>query len=166
MLESILLNIKERRREDLSGYLTFRPTPVKFNLGLNRDYSTGKRLPQATATTTEVWHTPQYIHETVGHLICNHFSRKVVLEKWFCKLGFFLGQTLFLNQKKNPSLQNNFSRTTFLENWLQIKWLNVACRLANGELQCRKRDTKRSLNKHHYHQIKMIAIEASILVEE
>ena len=35
--ESILLNIKERMREDLSGYLTFRPTPVKFNLGLNRD---------------------------------------------------------------------------------------------------------------------------------
>ena len=22
-------------------------------------------------------------------LICDHFSRKVVLEKWFCKLGFF-----------------------------------------------------------------------------
>ena len=44
---------------------------------------------------------------------------------------------LFSNQKKNPSFQNHFSRTrflepdfsnqisrtTFLEKWLQIKWL-------------------------------------------
>ena len=28
--------------------------------------ATGKRLPQATSTTTDVWHTPQYIHETVN----------------------------------------------------------------------------------------------------
>ena len=70
------------------------------------------------------------------HLICNHFSRKVVLEKWFCKLGFFFllnhfsptwkkvdlwyktifflvnhfSQTRFLE----PDFSNHFSRTTFL----------------------------------------------------
>ena len=46
------------------------------------------------------------------HLICNHFSRKVVLQTRFS------GQPLFSNLKKNPSLQNHFSRTR-----LQIKWL-------------------------------------------
>ena len=90
-------------------------------------------------------------------LICDHFSRKVVLEKWFCKLGFFFWsttflqpekrwiygikppfflvnhfsstrkkirvcKTTFLQPEKNPSLQNHFSRTTFLEKWLQNKW--------------------------------------------
>ena len=29
------------------------------------------------------------IANSFSHLICNHFSRKVVLEKWFCKIGFF-----------------------------------------------------------------------------
>ena len=65
--------------------------------------------------------------------ICNHFSRKVVLEKWFCKLGFFflvntfswtrkkirVCRTTFLQPEKrwiyniNPSffLVNHFSRT-------------------------------------------------------
>ena len=48
-----------------------------------------------------------------SHLIC--FSRKVVLEKWFFKLGFFSGQPFFSNQKKNPSLKNHFSGTRFLK---------------------------------------------------
>ena len=42
-------------------------------------------------------------YHALSHLICNHFSRKcrkVVLEKWFFKLGFFFGQQLFSNQKK------------------------------------------------------------------
>ena len=43
-------------------------------------------------------------------LICNHFSRKVVLEKWFCKLGFFFWSTTFLEPEKN-----RVCRTTFLQ---------------------------------------------------
>jgi hypothetical protein len=39
--------------------------------------------------------------KAIDHLICNHFSRKVVLKQWFCKLGFFFsGQPLFSNKKK------------------------------------------------------------------
>ena len=74
---------------------------------------------------------------TFSHLICNHFSRKVVLEKWFCKIGFFFLVNHFSwTRKKNPSwrttilqpekrwiysinppffLVNHFSRTRFLE---------------------------------------------------
>ena len=39
-------------------------------------------------------------------------------------LDFFSGSRKVVDQKKNPSLQNHFSRTTFLEKWLQIKWLS------------------------------------------
>ena len=71
------------------------------------------------------------------HLICNHFSRKVVLEKWFCKLRFFFWSTTFLQPEKRwiygikppfflvnhfsrtrflkPDFLNHFSRTTFLQ---------------------------------------------------
>ena len=59
--------------------------------------------------------------------------RKVVLEKWFCKLGFFFWSTTFLE----PDFTNQISRTTFLkplfytflEKWLQIKWLNMLIKL-------------------------------------
>ena len=36
----------------------------------------------------------------LSHLICNHFSRKLVLEKWFCKLVFFFWSTIFLEPEK------------------------------------------------------------------
>ena len=70
--------------------------------------------------------------------------RKVVLEKWFCKLGFsFLVNHFSPTWKKvdlcykttffsgQPLFSNQISRTTFLEplfytileKWLQIKWL-------------------------------------------
>ena len=50
-------------------------------------------------------------------------SRKVVLDKWFCKLGFFFWSTTFLEPEKkvvysiNPPcfLVNHFSQTTFLK---------------------------------------------------
>ena len=38
---------------------------------------------------------------------------------------FCLVREKWLTRKKNPSLQNHFSGTTFLEKWLQIKWLSV-----------------------------------------
>ena len=54
--------------------------------------------------------------------------RKVVLEKWFCKLGFFFWSTTFLEPEKRwiytikppffsgqPLFSNHFSRTRFLE---------------------------------------------------
>ena len=43
-----------------------------------------------------------------------------VREKWFYKLGFFFGSRRVVDQKINPSLRNH---CTFLEKWLQIKWL-------------------------------------------
>ena len=66
-----------------------------------------------------------------------HLFQPSFLEKWFWKLGFFSGwrkvvlqtQIFFLvrekwlTRKKNPCLKTHFSRTTFLEKWLQIKWL-------------------------------------------
>ena len=83
----------------------------------------------------------------VDHLICNHFSRKVVLEKWFFKLRFFFWSTTFLQPENlriysikppffwsttflEPDFSNQISRTTFLgplfnnflEKWLQNKW--------------------------------------------
>ena len=47
----------------------------------------------------------------VSHLICNHVSRKVVLQTQI----IFSGQPLFSNQKKNPSSKNHFSHTRFLD---------------------------------------------------
>ena len=55
----------------------------------------------------------------ISHSICNYFSRKVILEKWFCKLGFFFWSTTFLQPEKkvvysiSPPffLVNHFSRT-------------------------------------------------------
>ena len=46
--------------------------------------------------------------------------RKVVPEKWFCKLGFFSGQALFSNQISwtrflEPDFSNQISRTRYLE---------------------------------------------------
>ena len=72
---------------------------------------------------------------SVSHLICNHCSRKVVLQPE--KPTFFFWSTTFLepekksefaeplfsNLKKNHTLQNHFSRTK----WLQIKWLSGIC---------------------------------------
>ena len=69
--------------------------------------------------------------------------RKVVLEKWFFKLGFFFLVNHFSRTRKNldlwykttffsgqPLFSNQISQTrfleplfyTFLEKWLQIKW--------------------------------------------
>ena len=47
----------------------------------------------------------------------------MVLEKWFRKLGFFfqVGEKWFC--KLRFFFWSDFSRTTFLEKWLQIKWL-------------------------------------------
>ena len=45
------------------------------------------------------------------------------------KKKFEFAEPLFSNLKKNPSVQNHFSRTTFLEfleKWLQIKWLSAS----------------------------------------
>ena len=60
---------------------------------------------------------------SLDHLFCNHISRKVVLEKWFCKLGFFFWSTTFLQPEKmwiygiKPPffLVNHLSRTIFLQ---------------------------------------------------
>ena len=68
---------------------------------------------------------------TNSHLICNHFlekCRKVVLEKGFCKLGFFFWSTTFLQPEKKvdlwykttfffgqPLFSNQISRTRFLK---------------------------------------------------
>ena len=41
----------------------------------------------------------------LGHLFCNHFS------KWFKKSG----SRKVVDQKKNLSLQNHFSKTTFID---------------------------------------------------
>ena len=59
-----------------------------------------------------------------GLSICNHFSWKVVLQPG---LIVHINPSLFLSptRKKNPSLQNRFSRSTFLEKRLQIKRLIV-----------------------------------------
>ena len=64
--------------------------------------------------------------DSMDHLFCNHFSRKVVREIWLEKSGwpekkvvlyykstFFLVRDKWLTRKKNPSLQNPFARTTF-----------------------------------------------------
>ena len=40
-------------------------------------------------------------------------------------LDFFLVREKWLTRKKNPSLQNHFSGTPFLEKGLQIKWLSA-----------------------------------------
>ena len=42
-------------------------------------------------------------------------KQKVILEKWFFKLGFFFWSTPFFEPEKNPSLKNHFYRTRFLE---------------------------------------------------
>ena len=62
----------------------------------------------------------------------------MVREIWFEKSGwpekkvvfytlnphFFQVGEKWFTRKKNPSLKKRFSRTIFLEKWLQIKWLN------------------------------------------
>ena len=57
-------------------------------------------------------------------------SRNLVREKWLTrkKGGFILRINIFsgwrkvVDQKKKTILKNHFSRTTFLEKWLQNKW--------------------------------------------
>ena len=88
--------------------------------------------------------------KTLEHLICNHFSRKVVLEKWFQKSGsansdFFFWSTTFLEPEKmwiysiKPPffLVNHFSRTRFPEpsfqNHFSTLFQKSGCRL-NGRL--------------------------------
>ena len=62
-------------------------------------------------STRWTWHDfDYYLYTAVSHLIFNNFSRKVGLQKWFYKLGFFSGQPLFSNQKKI-----RVCRTTFLQ---------------------------------------------------
>ena len=57
----------------------------------------------------------------LDHLICNHFSRNLVLEKWFYKLGFFfLVWENWLTRKKKsefaePLFLNQISQTRFLK---------------------------------------------------
>ena len=72
--------------------------------------------------------------------------RKVVLEKWFCKLGFFFWSTTFLQPEKRwiygikPPffLVNHFSRTRFLEplfsNHFSTLFQKSGCRL-NGRMR-------------------------------
>ena len=55
------------------------------------------------------------MRNALSHLICNHFSRKVVLQTRI----FFLVREKWLTRKKIL-----VCRTTFQEKWLQIKWLN------------------------------------------
>ncbi len=88
---------------------TFRPYPVCLLLRC-------KCLKTSIYTVWTIYSATTFVEK----------CRKVVLEKWFCKLGFFF-------------LVNHFSRTTkkiwvcrttfleplfytFLEKWLQIKW--------------------------------------------
>jgi hypothetical protein len=67
-------------------------------------------------------------------LICDQISRKVVQEKWFCKLGFFFlvgdpekswvySINSFLGLQ--PEKKIRVCRTTFLEKLLQIKRLSA-----------------------------------------
>ena len=44
-------------------------------------------------------------------------------EKWFCKLEFCSGSRKEVEQKKKSEFEETLFYT-FLENWLQIKWLN------------------------------------------
>ena len=94
----------------------------------------------------------------VDHLFCNHFSRKVVLEKWFCKLGFFFWSTTFLQPEKRwiygikPPFfsdqllfSNQISRTTFLEPLFQ----KSGCRL-NGRLGVRGPWVRASLHNQPF----------------
>ena len=53
----------------------------------------------------------QCSRNSIGHLICNHFSGKVVLEKWFCKLGFFFLVNHFSRTRKKIQV----CRNTFLQ---------------------------------------------------
>ena len=59
---------------------------------------------------------------TFGHLICNHFSKSFENSGWpenkvelYYKPPSFLVREKWLIRKKNPNLQNRFSRTTFLD---------------------------------------------------
>ena len=68
-------------------------------------------------------------------MFCNNFSRKVILEKWFCKL-VFSGQPLFSNQKKGRFIVQNylfFWSTTFQEpdflNQISKNWKNRGSRI-------------------------------------
>ena len=51
-------------------------------------------------------------------------SRNRVREKWFYKLGFFSGSRKVVDQKKKSKFAEPLFYT-FLEKWLQIKWLTV-----------------------------------------
>jgi len=86
------------------------------------------------------------LERPVDHLICNHFSRKVVREKWFEKSGSgnlvrekwltrkkggFIPQITFfqVGEKWLTRKKIRVCRTTFLEKWLQIK-----CSIESGPL--------------------------------
>ena len=52
--------------------------------------------------------------QSVSHLICNHFSRKVVLEKWICKLRFFSGW--------RPRKKSKFAEPLFQTSGCRLKF--------------------------------------------
>ena len=66
-----------------------------------------------------------FIHSAVDHLICNHFSRKVVLEKWFCsELIDFTGIYTYLTRKVGMSMSRymyNLPNTFFHNFHLKTK---------------------------------------------
>ena len=77
-----------------------------------------------------------HIDKPIDHLICNHFSRKVVLEKWFWKLGFFFLVNHFYRTRKKIRV----CRTTFLQP--EKRWIysiNQPFFLVNHFSQTRKK---------------------------